>query len=241
MNATSESLQAVVDTGVAYPAIASLEAADGEHQTVTVRWATGKRKGHLDRVDLSPLISTHRFYAPLRNNSALFETVHLVENGYALAWGDDAIDMAAASVERLAEEAMTGADFCKFLEKHSLTHQAAAAVLGRSKRQIEYYLQYEQIPRVVALACIGYEARYPRKGATAAHPHLAVMPAAFVLMRNPMCLNEVYGDVWNAPSTILKIPNLFNAKFEKIGVANTGWGQPTYLLTDIVKQERRHG
>jgi hypothetical protein len=132
----------------------------GPDRLVAVRWAAGKRRGREDRVDLSPLIDTLRFYAPLRKNPALFETAHLIDDGYAVAWDDDAIDMSAESVERLAEETMTCADFGAFLESHSLTHQAAAAVLGRSKRQIENYLQCEySIPRVVVLACHGYEAR----------------------------------------------------------------------------------
>lgn len=176
-SAINQTLQAVVDTGIPYPAIASLEAADGQRHTVTVRWAEGKRLGRLDRVDLWPLIGSHRFYAPLRNNPTLFETVHLVENGRALAWGKDAFDMSAISVERLAEEVMTGADFCAFLDKHSLTHQAAAAVLGRSKRQIEYYLQDAQIPRVVALACIGYEARATSRASVATYQRPAVTSA----------------------------------------------------------------
>jgi hypothetical protein len=126
---------------------------------VAIRWAAGKRQGRVDRVDLSPVIDTLRFYAPLRKNPVLFESAHLIDDGYALAWGDGVIDRSAESVERLAEEAMTGADFCAFLDRNLLTHQAAAAALGRSKRQIEHYLQYEQIPRMVALACFGYEAR----------------------------------------------------------------------------------
>jgi plasmid stability protein len=133
---------------------------DGPDRIITVRWAAGKRGGREDRVDLSPLIDTLRVYAPLRKNTALFATAHLIDDGFAIAWGDDAIDMPAESVERLAAEAMTRADFSAFLERHALTHQAAAAVLGRSKRQIENYLQSEHaIPRVVALACYGYEAR----------------------------------------------------------------------------------
>jgi plasmid stability protein len=133
----------------------------GKDRVVAVRWAAGKRHGRDDVVDLSPLIDTLRFYAPLRKSPALFETAHLIDDGYAVAWGgDDAIDMSAESVERLAEEAMTSTDFGAFLERHALTHQAAAAVLGRSKRQIENYLQTEHIiPRVVVLACYGYEAR----------------------------------------------------------------------------------
>jgi plasmid stability protein len=133
---------------------------EGPDRIIAVRWAAGKRRGRVDRVDLSPLIDTFRVYTPLRKNTALFATAHLIDNGFAIAWGDDAIDMSAESVERLAAEAMTRADFSAFLEKHALTHQAAAAILGRSKRQIENYLQSEHaIPRVVALACYGYEAR----------------------------------------------------------------------------------
>jgi plasmid stability protein len=133
---------------------------DGADRIIAVRWAAGKRRGREDRVDLSPLIDTLRVYAPLRKNTALFATAHLIDGGFAIAWGDDAIDMSAESVERLAAEAMTRADFGAFLERHALTHQAAAAILGRSKRQIENYLRSEHaIPRVVALACYGYEAR----------------------------------------------------------------------------------
>src|SRR5262249_31592224 len=101
MNATD-----LVDSGVPSPAMASLEAVDGPRLSITVRWAAGKREGRVDRVDLSPLIGTLRFYAPLRNNPTLFETARLIDDGYAVAWGD-AIDMSATSVERLAEEAMT--------------------------------------------------------------------------------------------------------------------------------------
>jgi plasmid stability protein len=151
----------------------------GQDRVVAVRWAAGKRQGREDRVDLSPLIDTLRFYGPLRKDPALFDTAHLIDDGYAVAWGDDAIDMSAESVERLAEEAMTCADFGAFLERHALTHQAAAAVLGRSKRQIENYLQNEHaIPRVVVLACYGYEAR--REGANRASqaPDPSYLPVA---------------------------------------------------------------
>ncbi len=155
--------------------LASLTVADGQNRIVSVLWAAGRRQGREDRVDLSPLIDTLRVYAPLRKNPALFETIHLIEDGYAVAWGDDdAIDMPAESVERLAEEVMTRADFSGFLERHALTHQAAASALGRSKRQIENYLQRDGvIPRVVALACYGYEAR--RRGVPSSR---AVHPAA---------------------------------------------------------------
>jgi hypothetical protein len=157
MNATSKCSH--VDTGIPSACMGSVNVVDGQHRIVAISWAAGKRLGRVDRVDLSPLIDSLRFYAPLRKNPALFETARLIDDGYAMAWGDSAIDMSAESVERLAEEAMTGTDFGAFLARNSLTHQAAAAVLGRSKRQVEHYLQYEQLPRMAALACFGYEAR----------------------------------------------------------------------------------
>jgi len=160
MNATD-----VIDSGIPAAAIGSLDVVDGDRRRVAVTWVAGDRRGRKDMVDLSPLIDTHKFYSPLRRDPALFTTVRVIDDGYAIAWGDGSIDMSAASVERLAEETMTGTDFGAFLQRNALTHHAAAAALGRSKRQIENYLQAEVIPRIVVLACIGYEARRLEGGA----------------------------------------------------------------------------
>ncbi len=151
----------MVSTGVPMPTLASVKP-DG-HQRVCVTWAAGSRAGRIERVDLSPLIGTHRLYAPLRDNQELFESVHLVRQGRALAWGDGEIDMSAKSVERLAREMMSRDEFADFLARNRLTRQSAAAALGYSIRQIGYFLQGREIPRVVALACIGYEALQARK------------------------------------------------------------------------------
>jgi hypothetical protein len=71
--------------------------------TLTVTWKAGTRAGKTDTVHLASIILTHRFYEPLRDNAALLSSVHIIENGYAIAWGDDnAIDMAATTIERLA-------------------------------------------------------------------------------------------------------------------------------------------
>src|ERR1700758_4128808 len=96
-----------IDSGIPMPLIAAVRAVDAENRVVEVTWSDGNRRGRTDAVDLSPLIETHRFYRPLRNNVTLFDTVHVVDNGEAVAWGDDTIDMSADSIERLAEEPMT--------------------------------------------------------------------------------------------------------------------------------------
>ena len=140
------------------PHIASAEAIDGRR--VIIEWASGPRGGISEIVDLSPLIEQMKFYAPLRDDAELFNSVQIADGGEALEWGGGEIDMAATSVERLAEEQMTGREFEMFLERNSLTRKAAAAELGRSIRAIQLYVQSkEPIPRVVVLACKGYEAR----------------------------------------------------------------------------------
>ncbi|MDB5593989.1 MAG: hypothetical protein JWM36_950 [Hyphomicrobiales bacterium] len=124
---------------------------------VRVHWAKGTRAGKTETVDMAPIVNAFRVYGPLKARPDLLATVHVVERGHAIAWGDEEIDMAATSLERLAEEAMTNEDFAGFLQRMKLTHQGAAAVLGRSKRQIENYLSGTPIPRIVALACRAVE------------------------------------------------------------------------------------
>jgi hypothetical protein len=94
-----------IESGIPMPLIRRVRAVDAENTLIEVLWADGNRRGRTDLVDLSPLIDTHRFYRPLRNNPALFGTIHVVENGEAVAWADDAIDISAESIERLVADA----------------------------------------------------------------------------------------------------------------------------------------
>jgi hypothetical protein len=132
-----------------------------EKLSIVVTWIEGARAHRTESVDLSPLICSFKFYKKLRKNRALFETVHLVEDGEAIAWGnDDSIDMAATSIERLAEEALTPDELRQFLDQEDLTQEGAAALLGYSRRQIAHYLAGDKpIPRVFALACYALAAR----------------------------------------------------------------------------------
>jgi|SRR5882672_366183 len=140
------------------PRLAAVKAVDDLRVRVT--WKQGIRARKTEIVDLSPLIGSLKFYKPLRDDPALFKTVHLTDLGSAIAWGDEEIDMAATSIERLAEETLTSDDFRMFLKTNNLTHEQAAAQLGYTRRQIENFLNGDQaIPRVVALACFGYLAR----------------------------------------------------------------------------------
>ena len=162
MNATEEFL----DTGSPMARIADLRVVGPS--TLKLNWAEGARAGRIDVLDLTPLIGSYKVYRPLRNDPALFATAHLIEDGDVVAWDGPDLEMTAELIETLAEQAMTPEDFAHFLTRNRLTHEAAAALLGRSRRQIEYYLRRGPIPRVVALACFGYEAFAARQRAEAA-------------------------------------------------------------------------
>ncbi len=146
-----------IDSGKPLPRLANVICVDGQHRIVSLTWLSGSRAGRTETVDLSPLIDTHKFYAPLRKNAALFATVHIINDGGAIAWGNDDIDMGAPSIERLARESMTADDFRAFLDRNKFTQDVAAAWLGSSKRSLAYYLEQGVMPRWLALACVGLE------------------------------------------------------------------------------------
>lgn len=146
--------------GEPMPSIESVAASDATRILVT--WSGGSRKGTTTNVDVAPLIYSKKVFAPLRNDPALLQTVHTVEGGAAIAWGEnDEIDMAATSVERLADEFMTPMDFSAFLQRHSLSLDAAAAQLGISRRLVAYYAKEREVPRYIALACAYLDERLP--------------------------------------------------------------------------------
>ena len=146
----------MVDSGIPIPRIAKIWIVG--KLTLSVLWAEGLRAGKTEEIDLSPAINSYKFYRPLRGNDKLFAAAHLIDDGSAVAWANGEIDMSAATIETLAQESMSPADFAAFITRNKLTQTAAAIMLGRSRRQIAYYLNPGPVPRVIALACHGYEA-----------------------------------------------------------------------------------
>jgi hypothetical protein len=147
----------VVDSGVVLPRIAEIEPLP--EASLRIVWANGSRAGREDVVDLSPAIYSYKIFRPLRGNEELFSTARLVEDGDVVAWNGDDLEMTADLLQALAEETMTPEDFVAFLARHKLTQEEAGVLLGRSRRQIANYVSVGPIPRVVALACYGFEAR----------------------------------------------------------------------------------
>jgi hypothetical protein len=151
----------MVDSGLPMARIAVIRVAGPS--TLEIAWAEGARSGRSDLVDLAPVIGTYKAYRQLRSNPKMFATAHLIEDGNAIAWDGLDVDMAAETIETLAEESMSPGEFAAFLRRNGLTQEAAAALLGRSRRQICSYINPGPVPRVVALACYGYEALASRK------------------------------------------------------------------------------
>jgi len=156
----------IIDSGIPMARISSVRVI-GPH-TLEVLWSEGRRAGRKDILDFSPIIGGYKVLRTLRDNHDLFNSAHLIEDGDVIAWNGPDLEISADLAEELAEETMTSDDFSVFLKRNHLTQEAAAALLGRSRRQIGYYLTSGPIPRIVALACFGYEACVHRRKAEAA-------------------------------------------------------------------------
>jgi hypothetical protein len=146
----------IVDSGIPLPRIATVKPLSD--YALLVKWAEGPRKGRQDLVDVYPAIFSYKVYRPLRDES-LFLTGTIAEDGDAVTWGHDDLMMSADTIQSLAQESWTPKEFVDFLGRNKLTQECAAALLGRSRRQIATYATIGPIPRVVTLACYGLEAR----------------------------------------------------------------------------------
>lgn len=150
------SVSDVIDTATTLPSMALAQPLPGF--VLRVVWGEGDRAGREDLVDLKPAINSYKVYRPLRDEE-FFLTGQRADDGEAISWSGDDLEMSADMVLSMAEEAMTPQDFSVFLLRNKLTQDAAAALLGRSRRQIANYTSTGPVPRIVALACYGYEAR----------------------------------------------------------------------------------
>lgn len=120
-----------------------------------IDWTTGERL----EVDLSEPINRLKALAPLRDPAA-FARVQVGEWGHSLVWDGD-IDLGADRLyERCKEQAgeFSPGEFDAWIKANHLSLTMAAEALGLSRRMVAHYRTGSRpIPRVVALACIGWE------------------------------------------------------------------------------------
>jgi hypothetical protein len=121
-----------------------------------VRFA-GDRLDH--RIDLTGLMARSAHFAPLMGDAKTFAKVSVVEDGLGVAWPIETqwgrLDVSASTLRRIAEEQepMSGADFAAWRTGLGLSLTEAAKLLGVGRRTIMGYLNKDELPPVVAIAC----------------------------------------------------------------------------------------
>ncbi|MFZ2360147.1 MAG: DUF2442 domain-containing protein [Anaerolineae bacterium] len=130
-----------------------------------IAWTTGERL----EVDLAEPINRLKALAPLRD-PATFSRVQVGEWGHSLVW-DGEIDLGADRLyERCKEQAgeFSPGQFDAWIKANRLSLTTAAEALGLSRRMVAHYRTGSRpIPKVVALACKGWEVQSGPQATTA--------------------------------------------------------------------------
>jgi hypothetical protein len=120
--------------------------------------------GTVQLVDFTPLIEQSPGLAPLADPK-IFEKASLVAGqGWAVVWPDQDIQVGADTLW-LDAQAQAAADentrvFAQWRARHNLSLAQDAEALGMTRRTISAYgTGARPVPRVVALACKGWEAQ----------------------------------------------------------------------------------
>lgn len=132
-----------------------------DRQTLIITWANGKT----DLVDLSALVAELAALEVL-DNAPTFASVVVGEDGWSLLW-PSGIEIGADTLWRMAREqagdATPVAEFTRWRERNGLSLADAAVALGITRRMVSYYEAGRYlIPRMVGLACKGWEAEHQR-------------------------------------------------------------------------------
>ena len=127
--------------------------------TLLVELTSGKTY----RVSLAePMASLPRF-APLAD-PAQFATATVTDHGWTVEWACG-LSMASERLYQMGKEqagtAFPVAHFREWMQRNALSLTTASAALGLSRRSISQYSSGARpIPRVVGLACKGWEAEH---------------------------------------------------------------------------------
>ncbi|MEI7843448.1 MAG: DUF2442 domain-containing protein [Gallionellaceae bacterium] len=111
-------------------------------------------------VDLTEWIKTSAFLKPLQDQK-IFASAKLSKQGNSVEFSNGEIDLAADNLRNLAIEQSGNIGherIWNWMHDNALTLDAAAGVLGISRRMLAYYRNGEKtIPRHIWLACVGWE------------------------------------------------------------------------------------
>lgn len=130
---------------------------------VEITWANDK----LDSVDLVALIADLAGLATL-DDQGIFDAVAVGEDGWSLLW-PGGIEIGAETLWRMAREQAGEAtpigEFTAWRARNRLSLTDAAQALGITRRMVAYYeAGHYLIPRMVGLACKGWESECKKAG-----------------------------------------------------------------------------
>jgi hypothetical protein len=118
-------------------------------------------------VDIDRLLKRFKLYEPLRT-PRVFRQASVDNWGHAVVWPGD-IDIGADTLYELSREQAGewGPEkFDDWMQRNGLSLTAAGEALDMTRRMIAHYRTGSRpIPRVVALACEGWEVRRRRRAA----------------------------------------------------------------------------
>ena len=127
---------------------------------VELAWSTGETFN----ADLTDLPKRNPAFAKLAT-PAFFKRVKRDEWGHGIGW-PGGLDLGADRLYELCREQAglpTASEFEAWMERNSLSLSGAAESLGMTRRMIAHYRTGSKpIPKVVGLACKGWEARASR-------------------------------------------------------------------------------
>lgn len=119
------------------------------------------------QINLAPLVRKLAAFTPLKD-TAIFASVRVDDWGHALEW-PDGLDIGADRLYELSREQAelpTASQFSAWMAQHQLSLTDAANVLGMTRRMMTYYRTGSRpIPKVVMLACRGWEAENSKQSA----------------------------------------------------------------------------
>jgi hypothetical protein len=132
---------------------------------VELVWSTGETL----LVNLSGLPCRNAAFAELAD-PAFFAEMERDEWGHGIGW-PGGLDLGADRLYELSREQAglpTASEFEAWMERNGLSLTLAAESLGMTRRMIAHYRTGSKpIPRVVGLACKGWEATHARHGQSA--------------------------------------------------------------------------
>jgi hypothetical protein len=117
------------------------------------------------RLDLAPLVKQYAALVPLREE-AVFAALRVDDWGHALEW-PDGLELGADRLYELSREQAglpTASQFNAWMERYHLSLTDAANALGMTRRMMTHYRTGSRpIPKVVMLACRGWETDHARR------------------------------------------------------------------------------